>query len=323
MMLRKAVVLSAFLSPLALFAQGCQSGGVGDPCIPEDEYLSNFGGFAVTEVNIESRSFQCETRVCLVNHFRGRVTCPIGQSEENAARIDDLVARETSLSADEKAELEKLRTAPDTCRIPGSTGKNADMVRARVFGQCSKRPDKLAVYCSCRCDGPEKDAKYCECPNGFSCKPFKELDVGALVAKGSAQLGGSYCVKDEDKGYFPDQCSAASGSVLNECTAANGACNVKANPLAPRRERPRTEGARGRAGRHRPPGGEGVRGAGHERAARRARAGHRRARGPAARRRRGADARARRVRVGVRVGEPREARAPAGRDRAAVADVLR
>src|SRR6185503_2629823 len=58
---------------------GCQSGGVGDPCTPEDEYSPDFAGFKVTEENIESRSFQCATRICLVNHFQGRVSCPLGQ----------------------------------------------------------------------------------------------------------------------------------------------------------------------------------------------------------------------------------------------------
>lgn len=57
----------------------CQSGGVGDPCIPEDEFQADFAGFKVTEENIESRSFQCSTRICLVNHFQGRSTCPLGQ----------------------------------------------------------------------------------------------------------------------------------------------------------------------------------------------------------------------------------------------------
>ena len=35
---------------------GCPSSGVGDPCIPEDEYKEGFSGFKVTEENIESRS---------------------------------------------------------------------------------------------------------------------------------------------------------------------------------------------------------------------------------------------------------------------------
>jgi hypothetical protein len=57
----------------------CQSGGVGDPCTPEDEFQPDFAGFKMTEENIESRSFQCATRICLVNHFQGRVSCPLGQ----------------------------------------------------------------------------------------------------------------------------------------------------------------------------------------------------------------------------------------------------
>ena len=66
----------------------CQSGGVGDPCTPEDEYEPQFAGFKVTEENIESRSFQCETRICLVNHFQGRVSCPLGQDSPTPCASD-------------------------------------------------------------------------------------------------------------------------------------------------------------------------------------------------------------------------------------------
>lgn len=77
-------IVSGLLGLLSVIAIGsipsaCQSGGVGDPCVPEDEYDSQFAGFKVSEENIESRSFQCETRICLVNHFQGRVSCPLGQ----------------------------------------------------------------------------------------------------------------------------------------------------------------------------------------------------------------------------------------------------
>ena len=60
---------------------GCQESRVGDPCTPEDENIPSFAGFDEGEVNVESRSFQCVTRVCLVNHFRGRTECPNGQTE--------------------------------------------------------------------------------------------------------------------------------------------------------------------------------------------------------------------------------------------------
>src|ERR1700722_20799674 len=68
---------------LASLPVSCQSGGVGDPCTPEEEYGSSFSGFDVAEEYLESRSFQCATRICLVNHFQGRVSCPLGQSQDD------------------------------------------------------------------------------------------------------------------------------------------------------------------------------------------------------------------------------------------------
>jgi len=78
-------IVTGLLGLISVVAVGilpiaCQSGGVGDPCIPEDEYNPQFAGFKVTEENIESRSFQCQTRIRLVNHFQGRVSCPLGQA---------------------------------------------------------------------------------------------------------------------------------------------------------------------------------------------------------------------------------------------------
>lgn len=78
-------IVSGLLGLLSVAIMGslpaaCQSGGIGDPCTPEDEYDPAFAGFKVTEENIESRSFQCQTRICLVNHFQGRESCPYGQA---------------------------------------------------------------------------------------------------------------------------------------------------------------------------------------------------------------------------------------------------
>jgi hypothetical protein len=74
--------LAVFLSGAALFIAipACKDEGVGDPCTPEQEYNPSFIGFDEKEVNVESKSFQCRTRICLVNHFRGRASCPYGQS---------------------------------------------------------------------------------------------------------------------------------------------------------------------------------------------------------------------------------------------------
>src|SRR6186713_3300642 len=72
-----AMLLGAGL--IVVGAPGCQSEGIGDPCTPEQEYDPTFLGFDEKEVNVESKSFQCRTRLCLVHHFRGRVSCQYGQ----------------------------------------------------------------------------------------------------------------------------------------------------------------------------------------------------------------------------------------------------
>ncbi|HEV8550041.1 MAG TPA: hypothetical protein VGQ57_13450 [Polyangiaceae bacterium] len=192
---------------LALSALGCQSGGVGDPCIPEDEYQQTFNGYGLTEVNIESKSFQCETRVCLVNHFEGRVSCPYGQAE--ADLTDD-----SGGSPVPPATSGGLPPSdPKRCRIPGTDGKhcvannqyvpgsdsgvcpagatNADQIKVTVASQLLARNSQDTVYCSCRCKGPDPEARYCECPSGYECSEL----VRELGLPGKSQLAGSYCIK--------------------------------------------------------------------------------------------------------------------------------
>lgn len=151
-----ALVLGLGLGALAI---GCNEGGVGDPCIPEDEYQTDFAGYSEKEVNVESRSFQCETRVCLVNKFKGRVSCKYGGDEE-------------------------------VCRTPDGQ----DAIDVPVAPQLLERRPIDAVYCSCRCAGiggaKNDGAPYCECPEGFRCEDLiKDFDLG------NKQLAGGYCVK--------------------------------------------------------------------------------------------------------------------------------
>jgi hypothetical protein len=163
---RDSGILLLVASALTLAALGCQPGGVGDPCTPEDEYRPGFSNYGLDEVNIESRSFQCETRLCLVNHFQGRVSCPYGQTQAQA-------------DGDPK------------CFVPGHKDDSAYKIQVAVSPQLADRQDENAVYCSCRCAGPDQNARYCECPDGYNC--IKLVDDLGL---GRGQLAGSYCVRN-------------------------------------------------------------------------------------------------------------------------------
>lgn len=219
----RITLLLAMAVGASFIGSSCGGSGVGDPCIPEDEYVQSFSGFSVEEVNVESKSFQCLTRVCLANHFQGRVSCPYGQaSERDVEGRESGVAYCMACGVDETAAdccptpgvqeagcifkvLEGAgRTDPScnpggerhktSCRIPDRDGEEADYsgrVRASVRPQFDQRQAKDAVYCSCRCAGPDSNARYCECPSGFVCEELVK-DQGL----GKGQLAGSYCVKE-------------------------------------------------------------------------------------------------------------------------------
>lgn len=184
---------------------GCTPGGVGDPCIPEDEYEVGFSGYGVEEVNVEAMSFQCETRLCLVNHFQGRVSCPYGQKAPNP----------DGGSAEEKyaGMAEGLR-----CKIPDGTGNT--FVEVDVEPQLIGRRASNAVYCSCRCDGPDKTARYCKCPSGYGCTLLNDIPLGS-----SGQLQGSYCVRNGTAYKKSD--AAGSGEL---CNAGRTNCGYEGYP---------------------------------------------------------------------------------------------
>jgi hypothetical protein len=75
---------------LLIAVAGCEAPGVGDPCEPED---IPEGGFKDTEVYLETRSLQCRTRVCMVNHLRGdpTVTDPRDETYVSPATLDERV----------------------------------------------------------------------------------------------------------------------------------------------------------------------------------------------------------------------------------------
>jgi hypothetical protein len=191
----------AAVAALAAIPLACQSGGVGDPCTPDDESSALFDGFDISETYIESRAFQCSTRICLVNHFQGRVSCPLGQA---AAPLGPSGCQTEGGSV---AENEGK-----ACCVPGSDAP----VGVPVCGQCdaaSNRDAAQTVYCSCRCDvadgdPPEPDFEFCACPGGFTCSQIR-----SDLALGDPQLTGKYCVKDGTAfGATAPTCGASTGN---------------------------------------------------------------------------------------------------------------
>jgi hypothetical protein len=172
---------------LAAISPGCKDEGVGDPCTPEQEYDQSFLGFDEKEVNVESKSFQCRTRICLVNHFRGRASCTYGQSVDGVPP-SGAPKEDCHVPGDVTQKITGLtnQSDPNSFRDPKK--------KALVSPQCRDRAADKTVYCSCRCadiNGSQpSDQTFCTCPDGFSCTPLV-TSIGA----GNEGLTGSYCIK--------------------------------------------------------------------------------------------------------------------------------
>ena len=247
---------------LATMLMGCPSSGVGDPCIPEDEYKENFSGFKITEENVESRSFQCQTRICLVNHFQGRVSCPRGQY----APVTCDPANPSACTGDEVCTPSVKGTActdvtqdcpqdegyvcdngqcqvfvcskpndPSRCYIPGTNTP----VAVPVCGQCSnasKRdadistPDSEpnAVYCSCRCgvaEGEDPNSDVNKNFNFCSCpKGFVCEEIRKNVGLGDVQLSGKYCIREGSKYTTADSCGTIQGAFIPTSQGGKSFC---------------------------------------------------------------------------------------------------
>lgn len=149
--------------------------GVGDPCTPGVEADGTFLGFNENEVNFEAGSPTCATSICLVNHFRGRVSCPYGQSADGSGPVGG-------------------QACATTKGAPVTGGPSSALKKAQVAPQCVDRAADKAVYCSCRCanaNGRTDDAGvYCACPSGFEC-----TSVITSIGPSTNDVAGSYCVK--------------------------------------------------------------------------------------------------------------------------------
>jgi hypothetical protein len=220
----------AALALAPAYLQGCAQTGVGAPCTPEQEYDPTFLGFAVGEVNVESKSFDCQTRLCLANHFQGRVTCPYGQKKDGSPPI---------VNSDGTVPKDPNGNPIGSCQLPGSGPAKADgsiPPNQAIVGtatdttdgktvepQCGTRTgggnNPTAVYCSCRCanvNGQTNDgAVYCQCPSGYTCQ-----QLVSPIGANDTGLTGAYCIQN---GTQYNSLSDCTGTASN-CNASNANC---------------------------------------------------------------------------------------------------
>jgi hypothetical protein len=136
-------------------------GAVGSPCLPDEERHPGSSGFTLDAVYAEFGAADCHSNICLINHVQGRVSCPYGQTSEQAT------------------------TDSHACFLPGSDlPVDVPVAPQLVY----RRADKHAI-CSCRCDGPGP-GPFCACPSGTQCRPV----VREIGVPGGEDFEGSYCI---------------------------------------------------------------------------------------------------------------------------------
>ncbi|MGO9000143.1 MAG: hypothetical protein ACLQVI_42995 [Polyangiaceae bacterium] len=181
---------------------GCAATGVGDPCTPDEEYTQSFQAFSIEDVNVESKSYVCLTRLCLVNHFQGRVTCPYGQSAPNVGPMGPSGSNAAAVNSEYGCAVPGAVPGPNglaaddqiTATNVSVAGFSAGQVPPQFVGTgAADRTANKTVYCSCRCanvEGSTSDgAVYCACPENYTCTPL----VSSIGASDTG-LTGSYCV---------------------------------------------------------------------------------------------------------------------------------
>ena len=191
--------LATFVAVSAIAPRAARPPASATPASPSRSTTRAFIGFDQQGGQRRVEELPVPTRLCLVNHFRGRVTCPYGQDQSGTA-----LPTSDGASGGGFPGQDAEGNAYDRCLIPGgtdSTDSKQQIMRATrrpngalVHPQCVDRAADKTVYCSCRCanvDGKTDDgANYCTCPDGFACTQL----VNSIGATDDG-LTGAYCIK--------------------------------------------------------------------------------------------------------------------------------
>lgn len=149
---------------------------IGAPCLPSEENDPSFDGFSNMEINLPGNA-PSGSPVCVVDHFRGLVTCPYGQ---------------------DTAGQPPAGAAP--CTTLGGRP-----VTGAVEPQCTDRRAADTVVWSCRCanwQGKTDDGDtYCSCPSGTACTQAVS-PIG-----GEDDFSGAYCLSPRATGDGGTTCA--------------------------------------------------------------------------------------------------------------------
>jgi hypothetical protein len=216
------------VTALGLLPSACQSSGIGDPCTPEDEYNPLFGGFKVTEDNIESRSFQCESRICLVNHFQGRVSCPLGQPAPKACKGTGDTSCANGGTCTEAATYAPYCDDKTPCPDGFTCQKlNKDANQQGNFCACDPGADKCpTTNGGYTCDAASKQCKSYVCHTPGDCQdPNAKADANkgkscCVPGDASKPIASAVCGQCDNKGgrdaasavYCSCRCGVAEGA---------------------------------------------------------------------------------------------------------------
>lgn len=191
----------------------CQTGGIGDPCTPEDEFNAAFSGFKVTQENIESRSFQCESRICLVNHFQGRISCPLGQLAKTPC--------DPAVGCGDQGDCKSAGTFAPDCDENGDP-RCSGLVRSD--GSAPKCNSK-GKFCEC-----DPSAGASACPAGYVCDG-DTLQCTQFVChvKGNCQDENSSAEQNANKDCcIPGTDTPVAAQVCGQCEEEGGRSGARA-----------------------------------------------------------------------------------------------
>ncbi len=160
---------------------------IGTPCLPSQENGATFDGYSNEDVNIDSTPASGEP-TCVVDHFRGLVTCPYGQTA----------------------------TGQPPAGGSACTTTDGQPVAGMVEPQCTDRPAAKVVVWSCRCANTQGETNdghaYCTCPSSTVC-----MQLVAPIGMAGDDISGAYCMPPGALTDGGEMCSVACSPMTAPC----------------------------------------------------------------------------------------------------------